>query len=197
MTERWTEAEDEFIRESINSIPFKALVEALKPVSHRSKRRTRSEDAVSGRIFVLGLSRKASRNYYLSMEDLRVQLQVGVERIKRWIDLGLRVQKSSEKLQSHYFIDVVDLEAFALKNPRMFDGIKESSLAKFITIDSAREVTRTSKRSSKKRSVQCVGGFSYPSIAAASKATKIPATTIRSAIIANRPVRGREWKFVD
>ena len=193
----WSEEEKAFLKKRIEIDTFPELVKGLGKVSRRSSNLTRTTTAVSHQLFLMKLSRKASRAYFLSVEDVRTTLKIAVRRVKGWIEEGLEVSKSSDKPRAHHFIHVNDLEAFALGNPSLFAGIAESDLVKILPVESAKEIVRNSKRELKKRKVRCVGGFSYASINEAARAIRVSPSTLRSSILAGRPVNGRYWEFID
>lgn len=192
----WKEAEDRFLKHNVHLVPFDTLVKGLDPISRSCGGHVRTANAVSHRLSQLGLSRKLIRKNLVSPRVLQDMLKVRADRIQGWIENGLTARRTSDKKQAHYYISLDDLEDFALDNPHLFGGIEESRLAEFMSVESAKTVVRNSP-SDKKRAVRVIGGFAYPSIASAARSHKIPPTTIRSAILADRPVRGRKWEFVD
>ena len=136
----------------------------------------------------------------MSASDAGRMLGVSGDTVNTWIGKGLPVAyKNARNLEK--FVNIRDLEKFAIENPKFFGGLKYRNLIlAFGCPDLAKEIcTKYPYRYQRRKAVYCLTTRQkFNSAAEAAKAFHIVPSTLRRAI-ANRDgyCGGHRFRYID
>ena len=125
---RWTQEEDELLRELAGSSPKDQIVRTFKKDALKRGQLPRSHEAIRIRANRLGLSLVPDVDM-LSMHKIAKKLGIDADRVGYWRKLGLKV---SYKTKTGHYISEEDLARFARARPDRFGGIEYERLIQVI-----------------------------------------------------------------
>lgn len=193
----WTKAEDEYIKEYANNLPWVKFYGDFKRCQKQEGWPPRTERAFSKRVYQLGFN-KQPRFVMVQVTELARLLDISREVPTRWIKQGLPIGYRNPS-NGYTYVSFREVRRFARLHPHKFAGIKYRNLLTVLDDEEfCRYIVKTYPiRPGLKRRVLCITtGKTYDSATDAAKAFHVVRQAINQACRNNGTCCGYRFKYI-
>lgn len=194
----WTPAEEAFIREHANDLPWIKFYAEFKRRQTMNGWPPRTERAFARHVYAMGFD-KQPRFVMVQVTQLARLLGISREVPTRWVKQGLAVGYRNPS-NGYTYISFKEVRRFAQIYPHKFAGIKYKNLLTVLDDEEfCRHIVDTyPKRSGCKRPVLCITtGKKYESATQAAKQFNVVRQAITRACRLNATCCGYRFKYID
>ena len=208
----------EALLELIGDLPLVFVAQEHRRWAKRNGRPLRTFSAVVTRAKVLGLSGRSTGSW-ITTGTIASYLGISSSRVVEWIHRtggdrnGLRgrlrarkfphkprheLPRSSQR-RAFWWVNRMELRAFALQNPRLFAHLSRATLIELFDQERAADAVLNGAAEDRGpwQAVRCVEtGIEYPSLAHAARAAFVARTTLRRAARCGTRAAGLHWELI-